>query len=412
MVDIYTVKYKVFFVDNKNVKYNITDFVHDLGWEENDREISMRLSFTARNDETAKGYLSTLIQPGCLVCVSAKDGNGKYKEVARGNVVDWGDTRKNSAHDLKCVCYDSLHNLQKSQDNFYFRSGIGTKSRIKQVLKKWKVPLGTYQGPDKKHGKEKYQNRYLSDILLSILDDAVKKGGKKCVIRMEKNKVSIVPRGSNKDIYVFKSSCTKESTSEKSMDNLVTRVKVIGTSNDDGKDSVCATLNGLIKYGIRQRIYTRGSDETTSQAKKAAQEILNENGTLEKKLTVQTLDIPYVRKGDMVFVKTGGVIGFYYVVGVQHNAQPLSMTMNLEPAEEVAVSKNKTKSSASYKVGDVVVFQGGKHYVSAVGKRSSDARAGKAKITKIKALAKHPYFLIHTNSKSDVYGWVDEGMFR
>ena len=114
----------------------------------------------------------------------------------------------------------------------------------------------------------------------------------------------------------------------------------------------------------------------------------------------------------MVFVKTGGVIGFYYVVGVQHNAQPLSMTMNLEPAEEVAVSKNKTKSSASYKVGDVVVFQGGKHYVSAVGKRSSDARAGKAKITKIKALAKHPYFLIHTNSKSDVYGWVDEGMFR
>ncbi len=369
MIDIYTVKYKVFFVDNKNVKYNITNFVHDLGWEENDREISTRISFTARNDETARGYLSTLIQPGCLVCVSAKDGNGKYKEVARGNVVDWGDTRKNSAHDLKCVCYDSLYNLQKSQDNFYFRSGTGTKSRIKQVLKKWKVSLGTYQGPDKKHGKEKYQNRYLSDILLSILDDAVKKGGKKCVVRMEKNKVSVVPLGSNKDIYVFKSSCTNESTNKMSTDKLITRVKVIGTSGDEGKDSVLATVNGLTKYGIRQRIYTRGSDETTSQAKKAAQEILNENGTLEKKLTVQTPDVPYVRKGDMVFVKTGGIIGFYYVTSVQHNAQNLSMTMDLEPTEEVAVSKNKTKTSVSYKVGDVVTFQGGKQYVSAVGKK-------------------------------------------
>ncbi len=412
MVDISTVRYKVVLLDNKNVKYNITDFVHDLSWEENDREISMRLLFTVRNDESSKGFLSTLIKPGCFVYVLAKDGGGKYKEVARGSVVNWSNTRKNNAHDLKCVCYDKLYNLQKSQDSFYFRSGTGTKARIKQVLKKWKVSLGTYQGPTKKHGKKKYQNKNLSDILLDILDDAVKKGGKKCILRMEKNKVAVVPFGSNRDIYAFRRNCSIESTNTKSTENLVTRVKVIVTSNDEEKDSVSATLDGLTKYGIRQKIYNRGADETASQAKEAAQAILNENGTMEKTLTVQAPDVPYIRKGDLVFMQTGGIAGFRYVVGIQHNAESMSMTMDLQDAEETAVSKDKTKSTVSYKVGDVVTFQGGRHYLSAAGKKNSAARAGKAKITKIKLWTKHPYYLIHTNSKSNVYGWVDEGTFH
>lgn len=412
MIDISTVRYKVILLDNKNVKYNITDFVRDLSWEENDRELSMRISFTVRNDESSKGFMSVLIKPGYFVYVLAKDGNGKYKEVARGSVVDWNNIRKSNTHDVKCICYDKLYNLQKSQDNFYFRSGTGTKARIKQVLKKWKVSLGTYQGPRKKHGKKKYQNKCLSDILLDILDDAVKKGGKKCILRMEKNKAAVVPFGSNSDIYAFRRNCTVESTNTKSTENLVTRVKVIGTANNEGKDSVSATLNGLTKYGIRQKIYTRGTDETASQAKKAAQAILNESGTVEKTLMVHAPDVPYIRKGDLVFMQTGGVAGFRYVMGIQHNAESLSMTMDLGPAEETAVSKDKTKASVVYKVGDVVYFNGGKQYLSANGKKGTAVKPGKAKITKIRAWANHPVHLIHADSKSNVYGWVNEGTFE
>ena len=44
-----------------------------------------------------------------------------------------------------------------------------------------------------------------------------------------------------------------------------------------------------------------------------------------------------------------------------------------------------------------------------------NARAGKAKITlgpDCKGNGKaHPWHLIHTNSSSNVYGWVDEGTF-
>lgn len=410
MIDVATLAYQIVVADNKK-RINITDYLENLSWQESDGELSMRITFTVRNSKTSKGYLSSLIKPGSLIYILAKHGSKKYKEVARGNVVTWNPNNQNNSKDLKCVCYDELYNLQKSQDNFYFRSGTGTKTRIKKVLKKWKITLGSYQGSNKKHGKKKYQNKYLSDILLDILDDAVKKGGKKCILRMNKGKVAVVRRGSNDDIYVFKSNNTKVVSNSRSTANLVTRVKVIGKSKKKGKNRVIATLNGLTKYGVRQRVYTRGSDETLKQAKKAAQEILDENGDIEKDITVQSPDVPYIRKGDLVYMDVGSIKGYYYVTGIQHDADTLSMTMNIEPAEKNSISKNKKSTSDSYKVGDVVEFKGGTHYVSSTGSKGYSAKAGKAKITKKNLSGKHPYHLIHTNSKSNVYGWVDEGTF-
>ena len=304
-----------------------------------------------------------------------------------------------------------LYNLQKSQDNFFFRSGTGTKTRINKILGKWKVPLGRYEGPDKKHGKKKYQNKYLSDILLNILDDAVKKGGKKSVIRMEKGKVSIIPEGSNKDIYVFKGNNINAAIRNRSIDGLVTRVKVVGRSKEKGREKTEAVLDGLTKYGVRQRIYTRGSDESIKDAKKAAQEILNEDGTARLEVTVESPDVPYICKGDMVYIQTRGVRGYFIVSGIRHDASSCSMSVEAKPSQKNNVSKNQNIVQVDYKAGDIVSFNGGTHYVSSSGSKGYEAEAGKAKITKIKSQEKHPYHLIHTDKNSNVYGWVDSGSF-
>ena len=47
------------------------------------------------------------------------------------------------------------------------------------VLEEWEIPFGIYEGPDATHGKLVFNNRYLSDILLELLDDARKKGERK-----------------------------------------------------------------------------------------------------------------------------------------------------------------------------------------------------------------------------------------
>lgn len=416
MVDISTLKYKVVIVNSKKKRFNITDFIQDLSWEENKEELAERISFTIRNDKAPKKFVSERINLGCTVLVYALHGKKKYKEVARGEVVTRTPTNQSSSHDMKCVAYDKLYNLQKSQDNFYFKSGIGTKSRIKKVVKKWKIPLGKYEGPNKKHGKKKYQNKYLSDILLNILHDAVKKGGKKSVIRMEKGKMVVIPRGSNSDIYVFKGNNTKITSRNISVADLVTRVKIIGKSKKSKKNKVIATVNGLTKYGVRQRIYTRSSDETVKEAKKAGKQILEEDGSIKKEVTVQCPDVPYIRKGDLVYMNVGAVKGYYYVLGIQHDAGSISMTMDLKLSKRGNSSKKKSGNSKEKEqeenmVGDVVTFKGGKHYTSSNGSKGFSAKAGKAKITKMVASAKHPYHLIHTDRKSNVYGWVDDGTF-
>lgn len=73
-------------------------------------------------------------------------------------------------------------------------------------------------------------------------------------------------------------------------------------------------------------------------------------------------------------------------------------------------SKPATKS---YRVGDIVNFHGGTHYYSSYpGAKGYSARAGKAKITIANGSGKaHPWHLIHTDSGSNVYGWVDDGTF-
>ncbi len=80
------------------------------------------------------------------------------------------------------------------------------------------------------------------------------------------------------------------------------------------------------------------------------------------------------------------------------------------------VTQAKPPAKKSYKVGDIVNFHGGTHYVSSYsGAKGYSARAGRAKITLGPNCAgngkAHPWHLIHVDGSSNVYGWVDEGTF-
>ncbi len=62
----------------------------------------------------------------------------------------------------------------------------------------------------------------------------------------------------------------------------------------------------------------------------------------------------------------------------------------------------------SFKVGDKVQFLGGPHYVSSTAKTPPNSPGpGPAKLTIIKNGALHPYHVIHTDSTTRVYGWVN-----
>lgn len=87
-------------------------------------------------------------------------------------------------------------------------------------------------------------------------------------------------------------------------------------------------------------------------------------------------------------------------------------TINIEVKQTASTSKAKSSSSSAnskktIKVGDIVNFIGNRHYVSSTGDTGYSCKPGKAKVTIISKGAKHPYHLIHTDSSSNVYGWVN-----
>ena len=415
MIDVANIKYRLVVMTEDKKQYNIKGFVENLGWEENDGELAVRISFTAKNDKTSAGLISSLAKPGCLVGIFASHGSTD-EEVARGYITDWKPTLSGNKDKFDVTCYDELYNLQESQELIYYSSGIGTKSAITKIFDDWQIPMDKYEGPDVTHGKLAYKTEMLSDVLLDILDDAKKKGGGSAMIRAVKGKVSVIEWGSNTTVYHFEADNTKQVSHKKSTSGMITRVKIIGQEDDDGRSSVEAVVNGLTKFGVRQKIYIRGKDDSVSDAQSAAQEIIDEKGQVKEDITVQAPDIPFIRKGDLVHMTVGTLKDYYYVKGIRHDADSGSMTMDLKKAV-TEVIKNNQVTKKSYNVGDIVYFKGGTHYVSSwPGAKGYPAKAGKARIhlgPNCKGNGKaHPWSLIHIDSSSNVYGWVDEGTFE
>ena len=72
------------------------------------------------------------------------------------------------------------------------------------------------------------------------------------------------------------------------------------------------------------------------------------------------------------------------------------------------LQEQNTPDTSDIKVGDIVQFAGGPHYSNAnASEAAGTPKAGPAKVSAKSDGAKHPYHIIHTDSQSSVYGWVD-----
>ncbi len=90
--------------------------------------------------------------------------------------------------------------------------------------------------------------------------------------------------------------------------------------------------------------------------------------------------------------------------------------LTYKPQAAAVPSSSGSDEAKGYKIGDIVNFNGGNHYVSShPGAKGYSATAGPAKITMGPDSAgngkAHPWHLVHTDGTSNVYGWVDEGSF-
>lgn len=420
MINVNNVSYTVIVITEKKLQLNITQAVEELGWEENEDELAMKTHFNMYNALYNKERLSSLVKINSVVVVKAYWGSGKGI-VAMGNIVECERKVSKSDDVFNVVAYDNLFNLQKSSDNVYFASGKKTKSILTAIFKSWGITISKYTGPNVAHKKILLKNKKLGDIIREVLDEAKKKGGGAAIVRSTESKVQVIAKGSNTDIYHFSGDVSSQVSHKISIANLVTRVKIVSSGKSDEAAKVEATVNGKTQYGVFQTIITHSKSDKLDDAKKEAKEILEEKGSPKVTSKLIAPDIPCVRKGDIIHAKVGSLNGYYLINSIQHNAKNGQMTMDVKKtADPTAAPKKKTPGTTkkkTYKVGDVVNFKGGTHYDSSWSDaRGYRATAGKAKITLGPNCAgngkAHPWHLVHMDSKSNVYGWVDEGTFE
>lgn len=172
------------------------------------------------------------------------------------------------------------------------------------------------------------------------------------------------------------------------------------------------------------RINEQADDINDAKYKAAAK--VNESNESATTLTGTIWANPKVVAGVTVTLAgLGKANGKYYVDQVKTTVSSSGTTQEIEihkcqtrlvhiPAPPAPTPSKPAAKKKTYKVGDVVNFHGGTHYVSSYpGSKGYRVAAGPAKITIANGSGKaHPWHLITTNwSKTHCYGWVDEGSF-
>ena len=111
---------------------------------------------------------------------------------------------------------------------------------------------------------------------------------------------------------------------------MVTKVLVFGKSEEDQRPPLLETVDGDLQYGTLQEIITKDSNKTLDDAKKEAQNILKEKGKPEETITVSTVDVPVLRKGDKIKLVAGNLSGYFMIEGIHHDGMAKTMEMELE----------------------------------------------------------------------------------
>lgn len=328
MIDVSKIKYALYLVTGSGKTFKITELQQGLSWEENPGELAVRLQSILKNQVFEGTKISTMAALGAKLAVFCDWGSGE-QEVFRGDIFNWND--KNSLKkELNLTAYDNLIRIQKSKDYRYYSAGTSSKTIILDIFRDWGVPVARYEGPDIAMGKKVFKGDTLANMIFEVLDDAKKKGAGKYVVRSNKGKVEILPRGSNSLIYCFRENNTVMTDDKMDIENLVTRVKIIGSENKDERAPVEAVVDGKTEFGILQDIVHRSQDDSLATAKSSAQDILDERGKPKRVTTLESPDLPFIRAGDRIHVQAGNLNGYYYIIGIQHDATNRTMTMEVE----------------------------------------------------------------------------------
>ena len=322
-IDIRKLKCTVKIMLSSQEVLDITGLCTSVMWGDEKDSIAQKAEITLANIKIKQGYLSDLIELCTQVYIYI---NGT--EYFRGSVWDWNYV-SGLEKELSFTAYDKMIYLTQSKGNGYYSSGKSTQFLVEDICSQWGISV-VYEWESWTHGKTPLKDMTISQQITSVLDEAQTKLESKYVMLMEKDTLKIRKKGSNEEVYYFHGKNVESTTNHLTLQSLVTKVLIVGKSEEEKRPPVLAAVDGLLEYGILQEIVTKDSNKTLEDANKEAQNILKEKGKPEETISVTTADVPMLRKGDKIKLFAGNLSGYFYIVGVSHDGMTKTMEVELE----------------------------------------------------------------------------------
>ena len=326
-VDVALLDYSAELITGGGAAYWLDNALLSLEWEEQEGQLAQKATMTIVNVEVGSKWIMSYAQLNCMIRIYGMWGEGR-KQLFEGYIWEWQYTSA-SNKEFTIIAYDPLIRLQQSKDFKYFSAGLTTPALIGSICSDWGITLDYKWSQQMTHQKKVYNCMTISDMIISTLDEVRHQVAKKYVIMFKEGKLLIADYGQNSDIYKFTFENTISTNNRLSISNLVTKVKIIGKADDDGRCSVDAVEDGDQQYGVLQEILKHESKKDLGDAKAEAQALLKERGKPAETISVNAPDLPFLRRGDEVEMAAGNLLGRFYVTGVTHNATQKQMTMTL-----------------------------------------------------------------------------------
>lgn len=330
------------YIVSGSTKYNVTPALIAADRSETKKGMAQCVTLQLANVNVGGLFLSDIIKSRDRVYLYANDGFTN-DEVFRGFVWTGNGQTSMTEQSFSVKCYDNLIYWQESEASEWFASGMDTKTVVTKLCDNWGVKLD-YQYRSITHPKMALRGG-LSDILMAdVLDPVKERLGKDYTVLSIKDVLTVTEVGKNKQIYkIIEGENASSSSFEFTMNGMITKVVILGTADNDDREPVEATMSqNSGKYGTLQKIIRRSGETALDEAKEEANTLLEENSTPKYSYMVKAPDIPWIRKGDMVYVNAGCIKKMYLIVDdidrtVDSTKKEMALTLS-EPLKAKAES--------------------------------------------------------------------------
>lgn len=399
-----------FVIIHNGTGYDVSNMFEEITWSGRKGAAPRSVSITLMDDD---GYNHSRVTVDCAngdQCVFYEGG----KELFRGIITSH---KQSNSKKLVVKAYDNAYYLANNKDSFCYTNKTAT-----DIFNDCMSRLGitgnavdtSYVIPELPKAKTTYY-----DVMLDALSTTYKATGERYYISSENGTIYLRKRVENAMQWVLEAGSSQSNLTSyeysKSIEKIRTRVRLL--SKEDAIVYEKANTELESKIGTFMEVKSVDDSYTAAQMQELVESIFDEKGTPEQSLKVSGMGVSEAVSGKCVYVIIPhlGLKRSFFIDEDTHKytRESHTMTLKLNFAEPVTKSSGSTQTSSEHKIGDVVQFNGGYHYVNSTASKPTGSRcnAGPAKITHIEKGKAHPWHLEHTDSKSRVFGWVDDGTF-